>query len=501
MVLSAEQIRAWDEFTILHEPIASIDLMERAADACMQWLENNGYDHRSYSIFCGKGNNGGDGLALARMLSDKGSVVIVYILEFGHKGTDDFQQNLASLHGLPLTIRFIQTEEHFPAIATEDVIIDALLGSGLNRPLEGVTAALVNHLNASGNEIISIDVPSGLFVDKSSDSNTIVKADHTLSFQCYKPAFMVAENEGHTGEVHILDIGLHPDFWKERQPAYERINEGFIKSIYKPRKQFSHKGNYGHALILAGGFGKMGAAILAAKGCLRSGVGLLTVEVPGHGLPIIQTAVPEAMCLADRNDEMHSVPPSDLSAFSVIGIGPGIGKEEPTIKMLEALLQHIRKPVVLDADALNIISMRPYLLQFVPPHSVLTPHPKEFDRLYGRVNNDFERINIAIQQAISHQLVIVVKGRYTFIAMPSGKGYFNATGNAGMATGGTGDVLTGIITGLIAQQYSSEQAAMFGVYWHGLAGDIASSFYTQESLIASDIPDALGPALKKILGS
>ncbi len=473
--------------------------MERASESCARWLEENGYDNLSYSIFCGKGNNGGDGLALARMLSAKGNIVVVYILEFGHKGTEDFQHNLAKLHGLPATIRFIQSEEHFPEIPDDDVIIDALLGSGINRPLEGVTAALVDHLNATNNEIISIDIPSGLFVDKSSTGNTIKKASQTLSFQCYKPAFMVAENEAYTGEVHILDIGLHPAFWELHQPAYEWIDARLVNSIYKPRKKFSHKGTYGHALLVAGGLGKMGAAILAARACVRSGVGLLTMQIPGHGLQIMQTAVPEAMCITDRNDEMHSVPLSDLSPFTVIGIGPGIGKEEPTVKMLEALLQHIRRPVVLDADALNIISMRPHLLQMVPPQSVLTPHPKEFERIFGRSGNDFERIDAAMQQAVLHQLVIVLKGRYTFIATPSGKGYFNATGNAGMATGGTGDVLTGIITGLIAQQYSPEQAAAFGVHWHGLAGDIAGSFYTEESLIASDIPDALGPALKKIL--
>lgn len=500
MILSAAQIRAWDEYTIRNEPIASLDLMERAAKACEGWLEDNGYSGRSFSIFCGKGNNGGDGLALARMLSAKGCTVTVYILEFGHKGTEDFQHNLARLHGSPVTIRFIQTEEHFPSIPREDVIIDALLGSGLNRPLEGVTASLVNHINSAGNEIISIDIPSGLFVDKSSAGNTVITAGRTLSFQCLKPAFMVAENENYTGQVHILDIGLHAGFLKENEAAYQWIDENMARTIYKPRRQFSHKGSYGHALLVAGGYGKMGAAILAARGCLRSGVGLLTVQVPGHALQIMQTAVPEAMCMTDKNEHLHSAPPSDLSPFTVIGTGPGIGKEEPTARMLEMLLRHTRRPVVLDADALNIISIWPYLLQLVPPHSVLTPHPKEFERMFGRAGNDFERIEMAMQQARSHQVVIVLKGRHTFIATPGGKGYFNSTGNAGMATGGTGDVLTGIVTGLIAQQYEPEQAAVLGVYWHGLAGDIASSFYTPASLIASDIPDALGPALKRILG-
>ena len=498
-ILSAEQIRAWDEFTIRNEPIASIDLMERASGECARWLEENGYTDRSFSIFCGKGNNGGDGLALARMLSDKGSIVTVYILEFGHKGTEDFQTNLARLHGLPVTIRFIQSEEHFPAIPSEDIIIDALLGSGLNRPLEGVTAGLVDHLNAIGNQIISIDIPSGLSADKSSAGNTIVKANHTLSFQCFKPAFMVAENEEHVGQVHILDIGLHPDFPGRQVPAYQWIDASLAQRIYKPRKRFSHKGTYGHALLVAGSRGKMGAAVLAAKACLRSGVGLLTMQVPGNGLYILQTSVPEAMCMRDKNEYILTIPPEDLSPYNSIGIGPGIGKEELTATMLEGLLQHLRKPVVLDADALNIISTKPHLLTLVPPHSVLTPHPKEFERMFGKAGNDFERMETAMQQSARHQVTIVLKGQHTFIATPSGKAYFNSTGNAGMATGGTGDVLTGIITGLIAQQYEPEHAAVLGVYWHGLAGDIAAGFYTEESLVASDIPDALGPALKKIL--
>lgn len=495
---SAAQIRAWDEFTIHHEPITSIDLMERAANACAYWLDDHGYILRSYSIFCGKGNNGGDGLALARILSQKGCDVIVYILEFGQKGTDDFQQNLARLHSLTSTIRFIQSEENFPSIPSEDIIIDALLGSGLNRPLEGVTANLVQHINASGNQVISIDIPSGMFVDKSSAGNVMVRASHTLTFQSYKLAFMVAENGPFTGEVHVLDIGLHPDFWHEQSPTFEWINEHLIKNIYKPRQAFSHKGTFGHALLVAGGHGKMGAAVLAAKGCLRSGVGLLTVQVPAHGLNIMQTSVPEAMCMTDKNDHVHTMPPSDLTPYSVIGAGPGIGKEEPTMRMLETLLQHTRKPMVLDADALNIIGSRQHLLQLVPPGSVLTPHPKEFERMFGKSENDFDRIAMAVEQSSLHQLVIVLKGRYTFIALPSGKGYFNSTGNAGMATGGSGDVLTGIIAGLIAQQYDPAEAAVLGVYWHGLAGDIAAGFYTHESLIASDIPEALGTALKKI---
>jgi ADP-dependent NAD(P)H-hydrate dehydratase / NAD(P)H-hydrate epimerase len=445
--------------------------------------------NRSFSIFCGKGNNGGDGLAIARMLAGKGCEVNVHILEFGHKGTEDFQQNLARLHGLPVNIRFVQADASLPAIPSEDIIIDSLLGSGLNRPLEGVTAALVEHLNTSGNAIVAIDIPSGLFVDKSSRGNTIVQGHYTLAFQCYKPALLVAENDPYIGQVHIIDIGLHPGFLEQIDPAYYWIDAAVAKSIYKPRRRFSHKGTYGHALLVAGSYGKLGAAVLSARACLRSGVGLLTVQTPEPGMQVMQTAVPEAMWTPHTDD---------LSSFTVIGLGPGLGREEATAHMLEKLLRQFRKPVVLDADALNIISEKKALLQQVPPYAVLTPHPKEFERLFGKAANDFERIELAKTASATHQVIIVLKGQHTFIATPSGKCWFNSSGNAGMATGGTGDVLTGIITGLMAQGYTPEQAAVFGVYWHGLAGDIASVYHTPESMIASDIPVALGAALQQI---
>ena len=268
-LFSAEQIRQWDQYSIQHEPIASIDLMERAAGKCADWLERNNYTEKAFHIFCGKGNNGGDGLAIARMLAERKCPVTVHILEFGHKGTDDFQINLARLHQYPeIEIRFVQTEKNFHGLDNNDIIIDALLGSGLNRGLEGVTANLVNHINHSGCGIISIDIPSGLFTDRSSLGETVVKASHTLSFQCFKQAFLVAENSEFIGEVHILDIGLHPDFINSAFSKYELIDDSLIRSIYKPRNRFGHKGNFGHALIVAGSYGKIGAAVLAAKACL-----------------------------------------------------------------------------------------------------------------------------------------------------------------------------------------------------------------------------------------
>jgi NAD(P)H-hydrate epimerase len=499
----AEQIKAWDQYTIEHEPITSLNLMERAADKCFEWLEQHDFTGRRFSIFCGKGNNGGDGLAIARMLMDCGSLVSVYILEFGHKGTDDFLANLARLHQYPnAAVHFIQSDENFPMLSAGTVIIDALLGTGLTRPLEGITARLAEHINYSGCEIVSIDIPSGLKADQSSKGSTVVKAAHTLSFQCYKPALLVAENAEYLGEIHVLDIGLHPRFYQSMNSKYELIDDSLIQEIYKPRSPFSHKGDLGHVLLIAGSYGKMGAAVLAAKACLRSGAGLLTCHIPKCGYEILQTAVPEAMVMTDFNSSfVTKIDPdcyrADTAKYDAAGIGPGIGTASETRIMLKDFLSSYTKPLVIDADALNSMAMEKKLAP-LPPGAILTPHPKEFERLFAESENDFERIEKALTNAVMQNCVIVLKGHHTFIATPAGRGYFNNTGNAGMATAGSGDVLTGILTGLLAQGYTSEQAAILGVYLHGLAGDHAAEKYSQEAMVAGDIVECMGEAFKVI---
>ncbi len=497
-ILTADELRAWDQHTIIHEPIASIDLMERAATSCINWLETNGYGENQFAIFCGKGNNGGDGLAIARLLAAKKNKVRIFILEFGHKGTDDFQTNLARLHEYPeVDIRFIQTEENFHEFIKGEVIIDALFGSGLNRGLKDVTAKLVAHINNAGCEIISIDIPSGLFVDRSSKGNTIIKANQTLTFQCYKPAFLVAENAAYIGQVHILNIGLHDDYYNSVFSTYELIDEAIIHSFYRPRNQFAHKGNFGHALLIAGSYGKIGAAILSSRACLRSGAGLLSIHIPKCGYDILQTAVPEAMVMTDFNSSFNTKTEEDLSKFDAIGIGPGIGTASETKILLREIFNSYHAPLVLDADALNIIASQKDLLKLIPKDSILTPHPKEFERLFGEFKNDFERFQSAMHKAIELNLTIILKGHHTFIAA-GGKGYFNSTGNAGMATAGSGDVLTGILTGLIAQGYSSLEASILGVYLHGLAGDLAAEKFSGEAMIAGDIIENMGEAFQKI---
>jgi NAD(P)H-hydrate epimerase len=498
-IFATEQIRAWDEYTIRHEPVTSVDLMERAAMACYEWLLQNNYKDHAFTIFCGKGNNGGDGLVIARLLAQSNHPVTVYILEFGHKGTDDFQVNLARLHETTASIRFIPSEENLHPVPTLDVVIDALLGSGINRPADGLTASLIKHINNSGNEVIAIDIPSGLFVDHSSRGNVVVKASITLSFQCFKPAFLMPENAENIGRVHLLNIGLHPGFLAIQDSPFQLIDKPMVSRIVKPRKPFSHKGDYGHAAIIAGSYGMMGAAVLCARACLRSGVGKLTCHIPASGYTIMQVSVPEAMCkTGEEGDSAKTHATQEMDKYDTIGIGPGLGAHAGNSNLLYSVFEQNRRPMVIDADGLNIIAGDKDLLSKVPPQSILTPHPKEFERLFGKTANDYDRIQTALQKAAEYNLYLVLKGRYTFIASPDGKGYFNSSGNPGMATGGTGDVLTGIITGLLAQKYTPLQAAIAGVFLHGLAGDLAAAYSSQPSLIASDLVDFLGQAYQSL---
>lgn len=498
-LLSAAQIRDWDQYTIKHEPVSSLQLMERASKACTRWLLQNVLSDRFF-IFCGKGNNGGDGLAIARLLANAGKDCHVLILESGAIGSDDFQSNFHQLHQLKIVpITLLKAAQDFPVIPPEAVIIDALFGTGLNRELEGMNAALIHYLNDSGNIIVSIDMPSGLKSEESSIGSAVIKANHTLTFQCLKLAFLMPENEPYTGQVHILDINLHADFTDTITTRFQLINKARCASVLKPRRSFSHKGNFGHALLLAGSYGKAGAAVLSARACVKSGAGLVTCHVPKSGVNILQTAVPEAMCSIDASEKTITELPAGLTKYNAIGVGPGIGISDELFYLLQNLFSKATQPLVLDADALNILSARKELLRQLPANTILTPHPKEFERLFGQSHNDYHKREIALQKAAELKIIIVLKGHYTFIALPSGEGLFNITGNAGMATGGSGDVLTGIITGLLAQGYEPASAAIAGVFLHGLAGDLAAGIHSMEAMTASDIIEMTGSAYKAVM--
>ncbi|TKK67387.1 NAD(P)H-hydrate dehydratase [Ilyomonas limi] len=489
-LFTAWQMQHWDAYTIKHQQISSLELMERASQACTDWIIQQNFANRNIKIFCGKGNNGGDGLAIARQLLTNGTGAVVYIAAFGATGTPDFQQNLARLRSLTTDIHYLQSAEQFPAINEEDIVIDALFGFGLNRPLTGLYQQLVEHINNYAKQVIAIDVPSGLFTDETSNNNTIIKATYTLTFQSLKLCFVAAENAAYFGEVIVLPIGLENKYEDDETAIYEMVSEEMIVNLYKPRKAFSHKGTYGHALLIAGNTGKMGAAVMCAKACLRSGVGLLTCAIPREEFAVLQTTTAEAMVINRKE-----IP--DISKYDAIGIGPGLGTADEMITLLLNVVERYKQPMLLDADALNIIARHTDLLQLLPKHAIITPHPKEFDRLFGESSNDFERMQKAIDASVQYNIIIVLKGHYTLIAN-EGKGYFNTTGNAGMATGGSGDILSGIITALLAQQYSPFGAAILGVYVHGLAGDWCLEEQSYESLLPTDMVEKLGKAFKQI---
>ncbi len=497
-IFSTQQIKDADRFTIEAEGILSIDLMERAALQCAHWLQQQFSKEKAFLIFCGPGNNGGDGLAIARLLFLAGYTVRVFVLSETEVFSEDFLENKKRWQQTEQSISYITSEKDFPLISKSDLIIDAVFGTGLRRQVDGVCAACINHINARSSKIISIDIPSGLFADTSSiKSSAIIKAAVTLSFQFPKLAFFFPENAVWVGDWEILDIGLNDQFIKDQPTNHYQLTKELITSLIKPRNKFSHKGNFGHALLIAGSYGKMGAAVLAAKACLRSGTGLLTVHIPSCGNEIIQTTNPEAMVSIDTNEKLIGNEVG-FHRFSAVGIGPGIGTDEITQKAVHFLLTFSESPLVLDADALNIISMHSDWLRLIPGNSILTPHPKEFERLAGTTTNDFERHELQIQLSKQYQVYIILKGAHTCISTPNGDCYFNTTGNPGMAKGGSGDVLTGIVTGLLAQGYTSLDACLISVFTHGLAGDLAKEQLGETGMIAGDLCEYLPPAFMQL---
>jgi ADP-dependent NAD(P)H-hydrate dehydratase / NAD(P)H-hydrate epimerase len=494
-ILSADQIKALDKATIANEPISSIELMERASRGFVTWFTERFNALKKVGVVCGTGNNGGDGMAIARMLKEWGYPVRVWIVKGSVAATEDFSENLERIKD-KVDVREISTTADRGLFHDRDVIIDSVFGYGMSRPAEGIYAQVINCINATDAIRVSVDMPSGLMADKPS-SGPIVKARYTVSFHLPKQSFFLPEYFPYTGEWTLVDIGLSKSFIREVASSSFYLTIKAVKKLLRPRSRFDHKGTFGHAMLIAGSHGKVGAAVLSSSSVLRSGAGLLTVYTPECAYDILQTSVPEAMVMTDPSKDRLTEAP-DTSKATVLGIGPGLGQHADTVKMLRKTLESFRKPVVIDADALNIIAANRELYHLIPEGSILTPHPKEFERLVDSWQNDFERLEK--QKALARDLksVIVLKGAFSSIATPDGKVYFNSTGNPGMATGGTGDVLTGILTGLLAQGYSATEAAILGVYVHGLSGDLAILETGMESLIASDIIRFLPAAFRQI---
>lgn len=498
IILNEAQIKAWDAYTI-QKGRTSLELVEHAAFSVVQKLDILlGEEDQEVLIICGSGNNGADGLAIARLLLDLDYLVDVYVnLEGDH--TPEWKANYERL--LEKDPEHLDIHDHWNPdefeLSPSGTIIDAMFGTGLSRPLSGIWLTIASWLNDQSNLTIAIDMPSGMYVDKAPDGE-VVYADLVLTFQCQRLSFMMPESEPYFGEVVVCDIGLSDTFLLENNIRSFELDYYYLLPFLIERSRFSHKGDYGHALLVAGSSGKAGACMLSAAAAMRSGIGLLTVHIPGKLYSIVQTSVPEAMVIEDVNEKIFTgcVLPARTTA---IGIGPGLGTAKETREGVIALIKTAGKlPMVIDADGLNILSLNPEMLDHLPEGTILTPHPREFDRLFGDQDDHFARYRTACKEAQRRKINIVVKGGYTIICQSNGVSFFNTKGNPGMATAGSGDVLTGILLGLLSQGYSPEFAALLGVYIHATAGDLAADDIGFEALIASDIIEYLGDAFEEL---
>lgn len=484
-ILSAKQIREADAHTIKSEPILSIDLMERASSSFCDWFVTKYENSTKVLIIAGSGNNGGDALAIARLLNQKSYYVEVYLASPKKESSPDF---LVNLERLPKSISMLDSVEK----ANEfDLIIDGLFGSGLTRAIEGDLGVLIDKINATEKVVVSIDIASGLTCDGIASGNSIIKPTETISFQLPKLSFMLPENDIYVGNWHLVDIGLNNQFIINAFTEYNFQTQEEIASLIKPKNKFAYKGVFGHALIVGGSYGKIGANVLASKACLRSGAGLVTSLLPACGYEIIQSSVPEAMCITSGIRDLEPIELDNLEKYAAIGIGPGLGTSSPALSTMLSLIKLYNKPMVFDADALNLLAENPELLELLPKKSILTPHVGEFNRLVGGYDNSLIRLKKQKEFSKKYKLIMVLKGAHSVISDEEGNSWFNSTGNPGMATAGSGDVLTGMITALLAQNYSSINAARIGVFLHGKAGDLSKVDLGETSILASDIVERI----------
>lgn len=494
-ILSKKQIYEADKLTIKRQNITSTDLMERAATEVFNWMHLRMQGAQvPIHVFCGIGNNGGDGLVLARHLITHGYNVNTYVVNCSDKRSKDFLINYDRIKNVTKKWPTLLTcEEDFPEIHKDDIIVDAIFGIGLNRPIDDWIKSLFIHFKNSGAFTLSIDIPSGLYLDETvEDKEAVVYANFTLSFGGPKLVFFLPETAQYSKQWQVLDIGLDPQYMAEISADIELIGKPEILSMYMPREKFAHKGSYGHCLIIGGSYGKIGAVNLASRGALSSGAGLVTAYIPKCGYDILQTSFPEAMVLTDDGERELSNITFDVEP-TIIGFGVGVGASELTIKAFEVFLEKNQKPIVIDADGINILSKKKSLLKLLPQGTVLTPHPKELERLIGSWKSDFEKLKKVKSFSKKYDLIIVIKGAHT-ITVLGDKQCINTSGNPGMATAGSGDVLTGIICGLMSQGYDSFVASIFGVYLHGKSADIAIENFAYQGLIASHIIEYLGQA-------
>ena len=499
-IFTGTQIKELDKFTIETEPVASIDLMERAAKAIVRVLREEWDNRIPFVVFAGPGNNGGDALAVARLMAEAGYKVTAFLFNVNGKLSDDCATNKQRAMECKHIKAFTEVVVDFdpPELTAETVVIDGLFGAGLNKTLAGGFASLVKYINQSPAKVVSIDLPSGLMTEDNTHNVKahIVRADLTLTLQQKKLAMFFEDNQQFLGRLRVLDIRLSPDFIAQTDTKYQVLEEADVRSRMLKRGDFVSKRLMGHALIVAGSYGMAGAAVLAGRACMRSGVGKLTVCTPRRNYDVMQISLPEAILSTGKEDYFFTEP-LDTEHYDAVGMGPGLGQHEDTAIALISQIRRTQCPMVIDADALNILASHKAWMQQLPQNLILTPHVGEFDRLGNRGSEgDYDRLSKALDLAQHLQAYILLKGHFSALCLPSGKVYFNPTGNAGMATAGSGDVLTGIITGLLARGYNREDACIVGMYLHGLAGDLAAKQLGKESLMAGDIVSYLPQAFE-----
>ncbi len=489
-VLTANQIRAADSFTINNEPISSFDLMERAAKNCFSEILNR-HKNQSFTIFAGVGNNGGDGLVIYRLLKEQNIEANCFLVKFGKNLSDDCQKNLELLIDKGYDVTIIESEQDLPEIQFNKIVIDALLGVGADRPLKGLLKEVVSKINLKKRHVVSVDMPTGLYSDFSNElGDCVLQADEVYTFEFLKIGLFLSPNSDFFKEIRIVPIGLLKEFLSSLKLNSYYFDHKAAEKLEKRSSFSAHKGTYGHLALFSGSSGMMGASVLSAKAAMRSGVGKCTTFAPAIGRDVLQVAIPEVMVDDSCGEIFLRKLPSFGNNFDAIALGPGIGKHPETVYFVEKFLGKVNKPLVIDADGLNIIAEN-NLLEKLPKNTILTPHPKEFERLFGKTKHREDAIKLQREMAKKHQVIIVLKGRFTSTAFPNGDIYFNSTGNVGMATAGSGDVLTGIIGSLLAQGYQPSKAAVLGVYFHGLAGDQAAKNISSKAIIASDIVEGL----------
>ncbi len=494
-VFSKEQIYEGDKLTAERQNITSTDLMERAATQIFNWMHMRMQGAQvPVHVFCGIGNNGGDGLVLARHLITHGYNVKTYVVNYSDKRSKDFLINYDRIKGVTKEWPTLMTcEEDFPEIHPDDIIVDAVFGIGLNRSLVDWVKALFKHFRNTKAYTLSIDIPSGLQTDKVPENeDDVVWAGYTLSFASPKLLFFLPETAKYTVQWEVLDIGLDPEFLQTTVTEVELIGKHEVLPMYVPRQKFSHKGTFGHSLIIGGSYGKIGAVTLASRGALSAGAGLVSAFVPKCGYNVLQSAFPEAMVITDVNEEKITDIQFDIEP-TVIGFGIGVGTDTKTIAAFEAFLKDNKTPLVIDADGLNMLAKKKSMLKLLPENTILTPHPKELERLIGSWKDDFDKLEKAKTFSKKYKVIVVIKGANT-ITVLGDKIYVNTTGNPGLSTAGTGDVLMGIITGMLSQDYNPLVASVFGVYLHGKSADIAVEDFGYQSLIASHVIEYLGEA-------